>query len=53
MLIHTAKYEGLPNVLVEAQLLKNIISSDCPTDLKKFCLMVKHILFKNDDYKDL
>jgi len=55
VLIHTAKYEGLPNVLVEAQLLKkSIISSDCPTGPKEILLNGKAgILFKNDDYKDL
>ena len=55
VLIHTAKYEGLPNVLVEAQLLKkNIISSDCPTGPKEILINGKAgILFKNNNYKDL
>lgn len=32
LLVHTAKYEGLPNILLEAQVLKKyIISTNCPT----------------------
>lgn len=32
LLVHTAKYEGLPNILLEAQVLKKyIISTKCPT----------------------
>lgn len=32
MLVHSAKFEGLPTVLIEALLLgKDIVSSDCPT----------------------
>ena len=55
LLIHTAKFEGLPNVLIEAQLLKKfIISSDCPTGPKEIlCNGKAGFLFKNDDYKQL
>ncbi len=55
VLIHTAKYEGLPNVLVEAQLLKKlIISSDCPSGPKEILINGKAgVLFKNNNYKDL
>ncbi len=55
VLIHTAKYEGLPNVLVEAQLLKRgIISSDCPTGPKEILIDGKAgILFKNNNHKEL
>ena len=53
-LIHTAKYEGLPNVLVEAQLLKIIFSSDCPSGPREILMNGKAgILFKNNNYKDL
>ena len=32
MLLHSAKFEGLPTVLIEALLLgKHVVSSDCPT----------------------
>ena len=55
LLIHTAKYEGLPNVLIEAQLLKKlIISSDCPSGPREILINGKAgILFKNNNYKDL
>ena len=55
VLIHTAKFEGLPNVLLEAQLLKKfIISSDCPTGPKEIlCNGKAGFLFKNGDYKEL
>ena len=55
VLIHTAKYEGLPNVLVEAQLLKKgIISSDCPTGPKEILKNGKAgYLFKTSDFEDL
>ena len=55
VLIHTAKYEGLPNVLVEAQLLKkSIISSDCPTGPKEILLNGRAgDLVKIGDYKML
>lgn len=55
VLIHTAKYEGLPNVLIEAQVLKKaIISSDCPSGPKEILIDGKAgILFKNNNYKDL
>ena len=40
--ILTSKYEGLPNVLLEAITLKKfIISSNCPTGPREFYLMVK------------
>jgi glycosyltransferase involved in cell wall biosynthesis len=42
----TSKFEGLPNVLLEAQTLKRfIISSDCPTGPKE--------ILKNGNYGDL
>ena len=55
LLIHTAKFEGLPNVLIEAQVLKKfIISSDCPTGPKEIlCNGKAGFLFKNGDYKQL
>ena len=54
-LIHTAKYEGLPNVLIEAQVLKKIIfSSDCPSGPREILINGKAgILFKNNNYIDL
>ena len=37
LFILTSKFEGLPNVLIEAQSKSiPIISSDCPTDQKKY-----------------
>ena len=55
VMIHTAKYEGLPNVLIETQLLKKfIISSDCPTGPKEILNNGKSgLLFKNNNTKDL
>ena len=36
LLVLSSKYEGLPNVLLEAQLLKKfIISTNCPTGPRK------------------
>jgi len=48
-------YEGLPNVLLEAQVLKTyIISSDCPTGPREILLNGKAgSLFKVGDYKRL
>tara|TARA_B100001057_G_scaffold325447_1_gene325656 strand:- start:435 stop:1532 length:1098 start_codon:yes stop_codon:yes gene_type:complete len=48
-------YEGLPNVLLEAQVLKTyIISSNCPTGPKEILLNGKAgSLFKVGDYKSL
>ena len=55
IMIHVAKYEGLPNVLIETQLLKKfIISSDCPTGPKEIlCNGKAGILFKNNSAMDL
>ena len=49
----TSKYEGLPNVLLEAQFFKKyIISSNCPTGPKEILLNGKAgDLFKMGDYK--
>ena len=55
LFILSSKYEGLPNVLIEAQ-NKNvpIISSDCPTGAKEILLNGKlGDLFKVGDYKKL
>ena len=51
----TSKYEGLPNVLLEAQFFKKyIISSNCPTGPKEILLNGKAgDLFKIGDYKKL
>jgi glycosyltransferase involved in cell wall biosynthesis len=51
----SSRYEGLPNVLIEAQLNKKfIISSDCPTGPKEILLNGKAgYLFKNNDINDL
>ena len=51
----TSKYEGLPNVLLEAQTLKKfIITSDCPTGPKEILKNGKYgDLFKIGDYKIL
>ena len=51
----TSKFEGLPNVLLEAQVLKKfIISSDCPTGPKEILKSGKYgDLFDVGDYKDL
>ena len=53
--ILSSKFEGLPNVLIEAQMMKKfIISSNCPTGPRE---ILKNgnagYLFKNNDYKDL
>ena len=51
----TSKYEGLPNVLIEAQKYNvPIISSNCPTGPKEILLNGKlGDLFKVGDYKNL
>ena len=51
----TSRYEGLPNVLLEALVLnKFIISSDCPTGPKEILLNGKGgLLFKTGNYKQL
>ena len=53
--ILSSKYEGLPNVLLEALVLKKfIISSDCPTGPKEILLNGKGgLLFKKEDHKEL
>ncbi len=55
LFILTSKYEGLPNVLLEAAVLKKfIISSDCPTGPKEILLNGKGgFLFKEGNCKDL
>lgn len=51
----TSRYEGLPNVLLEALVLnKFIISSDCPTGPKEILLNGKGgLLFKAGNHKQL
>ena len=51
----SSKFEGLPNVLLEAQFLKKyIISTDCPTGPKEILLNSKAgDLFAIGDYKKL
>ena len=51
----TSKYEGLPNVLLEAQYFGiPIISSDCPTGPKEILMNGKAgTLYKTGDYIDL
>mgnify|MGYP001362826236 FL=1 len=53
--ILTSLYEGLPNVLLESQVLKKfIISSDCPTGPREILLNGKAgFLFEVGDYKRL
>ena len=55
LFILTSKYEGLPNVLLEALALKKfIISSDCPTGPKEILLNGKGgLLFKTGNYNSL
>ena len=51
----SSRFEGLPNVLLEALVLnKFVISSDCPTGPKEILLNGKGgLLFKTGNYKDL
>ena len=53
--ILSSNYEGLPNVLLEAQCLKKIIlSTKCPTGPKEILLNGKAgTFFKINNYKDL
>ena len=55
LFILSSLYEGLPNVLLEAQVLKKfIISTNCPTGPKEILLNGKAgDLFKPGDYKEL
>ena len=55
ILILSSKYEGLPNVLLEAAVLKKfIISTKCPTGPKEILQNGKGgIFFKVGDYVDL
>ena len=55
VLVLSSKYEGLPNVLLEAQVLKKfIISSDCPTGPREILLNGKGgLLFKVGDFEEL
>ncbi len=55
ILVLSSKYEGLPNVLLEAQVLKKfIISTDCPTGPREILLNGKGgFLFKIGDFKGL
>ena len=51
----SSNYEGLPNVLLEAQCFKKIIiSTKCPTGPQEILLNGKAgIFFKMNDFKDL
>ena len=55
LFILTSKYEGLPNVLLEAQFLGiPVISSDCQTGPKEILMNGKAgTLFKTGDFNDL
>ena len=55
LFVLSSKYEGLPNVILEAQTLKKyVISSDCPTGPKEILLNGKiGSLFKVGDYDSL
>ncbi|AFS47845.1 glycosyltransferase, family 1 [alpha proteobacterium HIMB5] len=55
MFILTSKFEGLPNVLLEASALKKfIISTDCPTGPNEIVLNNKSgFLCKVNDFKDI
>ena len=53
--ILSSSFEGLPNVLIEAQMMKNfIISANCQSGPKEILLNGRAgYLFKNNDYLDL
>ena len=55
LFVLSSKFEGLPNVLLEAIVLKKfVISSRCPTGPKEILLNGKYgYLFKVGDYKNL
>ena len=55
VLVLTSKFEGLPNVLLEALSLKKfVISSNCPTGPKEILGNGKYgLLFKVGEYKKL
>lgn len=55
LFVLSSKFEGLPNVILEAQTLKKyVISSDCPTGPKEILMNGKlGSLFKVGDYKKL
>lgn len=55
LFILTSKFEGLPNVLLEASVLKTfIISSNCPTGPREILKNGKYgLLFKNNSILDL
>ena len=55
LFILSSKYEGLPNVILEAQTLKKyVISTDCPTGPREILLNGKiGSLFEVGDYKNL
>jgi len=55
ILVLTSKFEGLPNILLEAQYLKKyIISTSCPTGPREILSNGKYgSLIKIGDYKDL
>ncbi len=55
MFILTSKFEGLPNVLLEASALKKfIVSTDCPTGPNEIVLNNKSgFLCKVNDFKDI
>ena len=55
LFVLTSKFEGLPNVLLEAQVLKKfVISSNCPTGPSEILKNGKYgDLFKVGDYKNL
>lgn len=55
LFVLSSKYEGLPNVILEAQTLKKyVISSNCPTGPREILKNGKNgSLFKTGDYKKL